>query len=92
MEIDDYLKSCELCPRRCKVNRIDTVGRCKQGKNIRIALSSLHHFEEPCISEYSKEEGKNHDRETIGKAYRSDPDRSHRHQFLYVYADVSRPR
>ena len=50
MEIDDYLKSCELCPRRCKVNRINSIGRCKQGKNIRIALSSLHHFEEPCIS------------------------------------------
>lgn len=65
MDVNDYLKSCELCPRRCKVNRVDSVGRCRQGKNIRIALSSLHHFEEPCISGYSKEEGKNSGSGTI---------------------------
>ena len=29
---------------------LKNVGRCKQGKNIRIALSTIHLYEEPCIS------------------------------------------
>ena len=45
------LKSCELCPHRCKVNRLEgKIGRCKAGKNVKIALASVHEFEEPCIS------------------------------------------
>ena len=47
----DVLKECTLCPRKCKVNRIkNELGMCRAGKNIKIALSSLHFFEEPCIS------------------------------------------
>ena len=46
------LKSCELCPHRCKVNRLEgKIGRCKAGKNVKIALASVHEFEEPCISD-----------------------------------------
>ena len=48
--IESFLSSCKLCPRECKVNRLENVGRCKQGKNIRIALSTIHLYEEPCIS------------------------------------------
>lgn len=45
------LEKCELCPWKCKVNRENgTLGKCKAGKNVKIALANLHFFEEPCIS------------------------------------------
>ena len=45
------LSSCTLCPHMCKVNRNNgEIGRCKSSSNVKIALASLHHFEEPCIS------------------------------------------
>lgn len=47
----DVLKECTLCPHNCKVNRLENkIGRCKAGKNVKIALANLHYFEEPCIS------------------------------------------
>lgn len=47
----EVLNSCMICPHRCKVNRLNgQIGRCKSGNKIKIALYSLHHFEEPCIS------------------------------------------
>ncbi len=45
----DYLK-CELCPRRCGVNRSVSVGACGQSDRIRIARVGLHMWEEPPIS------------------------------------------
>lgn len=45
------LEQCMLCPHNCKVNREKgEVGRCKCTNKIKIALVSLHKFEEPCIS------------------------------------------
>ncbi len=45
------LECCELCPRRCKVNRIKgEIGRCRAKINPKIAKVQLHYFEEPCIS------------------------------------------
>ena len=44
------LESCELCPRNCKVNRNEKVGFCGAGIKIRIALVSLHKWEEPCLT------------------------------------------
>ena len=45
------LSSCALCPHMCKVNRNNgKIGRCKSTGNVKIALASLHRFEEPCIS------------------------------------------
>ena len=45
------LESCELCPRKCKVNRLDgEIGRCRAKINPKIAKVQLHYFEEPCIS------------------------------------------
>lgn len=45
------LSSCEICPHRCKVNRANGIkGRCKCDDKIKIALASIHNFEEPCIS------------------------------------------
>ncbi len=43
--------TCNLCPHKCNVNRdLGKKGRCKAPSNIKIALVSLHKFEEPCIS------------------------------------------
>ena len=45
------LEECVLCPHNCKVNRIENkVGRCRAGKDVKLALASIHKFEEPCIS------------------------------------------
>lgn len=47
----EILEKCTLCPRECKVNRLEgQLGRCRAGKDVKIALSSLHYYEEPCIS------------------------------------------
>lgn len=47
----DKLNQCTICPHMCKVNRSDgQIGRCKCDDKIKIALVSLHKFEEPCIS------------------------------------------
>ena len=45
------LNSCTLCPHNCEVNRLEgKKGRCKCDNTLKIALASLHKFEEPCIS------------------------------------------
>ena len=45
------LEECTLCPHKCLVNRAQGErGRCKCNDKIKIALVSLHKFEEPCIS------------------------------------------
>lgn len=43
---------CDLCPRRCKVNRsLGEAGFCgATDKNIKISRAALHFWEEPCIS------------------------------------------
>lgn len=46
----NVLKKCNLCPRDCLVNRYEKVGYCKAKAKIKIALSSLHMWEEPVIS------------------------------------------
>lgn len=47
----EELVECKICPNNCMVNRIkDEKGKCKANANIKIALASLHFFEEPCIS------------------------------------------
>lgn len=45
------LEKCEICPHQCKINRNKgKIGRCKATDKVKIALYSVHHFEEPCIS------------------------------------------
>lgn len=47
----DELIKCEICPHHCKVNRAQgEKGRCKCDHTLKIALSSTHYYEEPCIS------------------------------------------
>ena len=43
------MKPCELCPRMCRVDRANRFGFCKAGENLRVALVSLHKWEEPCL-------------------------------------------
>lgn len=47
----EELKECKICPHNCKVNRnINENGFCKCGNKVKVALASLHYYEEPCIS------------------------------------------
>ncbi len=41
--------NCNLCPRKCNVDRKTDTGWCKMGENIKIAKVMLHEWEEPCI-------------------------------------------
>ena len=40
---------CLMCPRMCRVDRKNQFGYCGEGLNPRIALVSLHKWEEPCL-------------------------------------------
>ena len=44
------MKPCELCPRHCRVDRVNKFGFCGAGENLRVALVSLHKWEEPCLT------------------------------------------
>jgi len=47
----NMLENCNLCPRKCFVNRLDgKLGYCRASKDVKVAKVSLHHWEEPCIS------------------------------------------
>ena len=47
----NQLEKCSICPHNCQVNRLEgKIGRCKATDNVKIALYSIHRFEEPCIS------------------------------------------
>ena len=51
LEQERILKKCSLCPRGCKVNRLNgEVGFCGAGAKVKIARAALHFWEEPCIS------------------------------------------
>jgi len=48
------LKTCDICPRNCRVNRLgEGVGYCKAGKDIVVYTSFLHGGEEPALSSSS---------------------------------------
>ena len=46
----EILKHCMLCPKKCGVNRYESVGACGATNKIRLAYYSLHMWEEPVIS------------------------------------------
>lgn len=51
MLLENALEKCNLCPHKCNINRINgEIGRCRAGKNVKIALAKLHFYEEPSIS------------------------------------------
>lgn len=41
---------CDICPRRCGVDRSSAPGFCRSGEKIRVARAAPHYWEEPCIS------------------------------------------
>ena len=44
------IENCMLCPRQCGVDRRSATGFCGAGALARVALVSLHHWEEPCLT------------------------------------------
>ena len=46
----ELLKCCNLCPRKCGVNRYENIGYCGANNKIKVAYYSLHMWEEPVIS------------------------------------------
>lgn len=51
LNILDQLSSCNLCQRKCLVNRLNgEIGFCGETAEIRTARAALHFWEEPCIS------------------------------------------
>ena len=41
---------CNSCPRKCNIDRSNSVGFCGQSEKLKVALYQLHFYEEPCIS------------------------------------------
>jgi len=49
--LNKKLESCTICPRRCRVNRLeDNIGFCRSGKNPIVSSYNAHFGEEPPIS------------------------------------------
>jgi len=49
--MEELLNSCEVCPRRCKINRNNNeVGYCRASNKLKIGGYHLHEWEEPVIS------------------------------------------
>ena len=47
----EILEQCTICPHNCGINRTSNQIRiCKSKDTVKIALYSIHNFEEPCIS------------------------------------------
>ncbi len=46
----DLLEKCNMCPRKCNINRYEAQGFCKAKNNVKVAHIGLYKFEEPCIS------------------------------------------
>ena len=45
----NLLRECNLCPRRCGIDRFNQIGFCGASDKVKIALVSLHQWEEPCL-------------------------------------------
>ena len=43
-------KNCNLCERKCNINRYEKKGICGATNKLKVARAALHHWEEPCIS------------------------------------------
>ena len=46
----ELYKKCNLCPRKCLIDRSKALGYCKATDKVKVARSALHYFEEPSIS------------------------------------------
>lgn len=45
----NLLRECRLCPRSCGIDRLKQIGFCGASDKVKIALVSLHQWEEPCL-------------------------------------------
>ena len=52
---------CNICPRRCNIDRTHNKGYCLMNDKIMAARAALHMWEEPCISGVNLKEGYNGD-------------------------------
>ncbi len=43
-------KNCNLCERKCNINRYEKKGVCGATNKLKVARAALHYWEEPCIS------------------------------------------
>lgn len=51
MDLKENMNICTLCPRQCRVNRLQgKTGFCLMPAQLRVARAALHMWEEPCIS------------------------------------------
>lgn len=48
--LNSSLEACQLCPRKCRVDRTKSTGFCGCTGQMKAARAALHHWEEPCIS------------------------------------------
>lgn len=48
--MNELYNACELCPRKCHINRNINKGICSNTSTLKVARSALHYFEEPSIS------------------------------------------
>lgn len=48
--MNELLKRCVICPRKCGINRYEKKGVCGATNKVRLAYYSLHKWEEPVIS------------------------------------------
>lgn len=48
---------CEICPRRCCIDRCKNRGYCGQSNKVKISKVMLHHYEEPLISGNENDNG-----------------------------------
>ena len=45
----DNLETCQICPRKCGINRTEQYGYCGAGAELRAAKAMIHQGEEPCL-------------------------------------------
>lgn len=46
------MTECNICPRKCNIDRSEKTGACGVGSTLKIARAAAHFWEEPCISGY----------------------------------------
>ncbi|MBR3766796.1 MAG: radical SAM protein [Clostridia bacterium] len=44
------MERCNLCPRKCNIDRSESAGFCRVGNRLTLGRAGLHFWEEPCIS------------------------------------------
>ncbi len=49
--------NCNICPRKCGIDRLKAIGFCAQNDKIKISKIMFHHYEEPLISGNEKDKG-----------------------------------